>query len=235
MYLSTLFLPITATMLLPMNAIANPIALVVGEFEEHFSNEVSVSGNVIAGLMLTSLAPPQPKDFSPLIWVPSNFNEEQFVCLSVVSQDGVYSSRNTYKLPSSETSTLISADYSKSKYKALLTESSRTFALKAKQGNCLQNGNNTYFLTSSSRSTAKEQLQLFVDSLGATDVVVAARGGDRKISKGHCRALSGERKTGFDYSCLIPLPPEANGEFTVKVQRLKFGRKMPSITIKVIL
>ena len=210
------------------------MAALIGDFDEHYSSEVPVSGNIIAGVMLVSTAKATARGFSPHILVPGQIADDEIVCLSVVSQDGVYSSRNSYRVPAATESSLIPADYTKSLYKELLDDQAEAFAVKAMLGACGQNGNAPYRVASAGpQASDYDSLLLLIDSLGATDVIAAARTPDRKIIKGQCEEIIGQRKTGYDFTCRLPGAALAEGSLTVKVQRLRFGRKMPAVTIRV--
>lgn len=213
--------------------ISSEIASVVGEFEEHFSKEVPVSGNVVAGLMLVPSLAAAKQNFAPYIQLPASSDKPQVVCLSVVSQDGVYSSHNSYQVPINSSGKDIQADYSQSAHNELLSQSNTRIALKAQPGQCGQTQPNKYLIASNGRVEGAAELFLMIDSLGATDVQVAARGTDRKIVRGQCQTNEGERKTGFDYACRLPIALDAGEKVQVKIQRLRFGRKMPAISLTI--
>lgn len=213
--------------------LASDLASVIGEFEERFSKEVPVSGNVVAGLMLVSSVTSSVKVFSPYIQLPGSSEKPEVVCLSVVSQDGVYSSHNSYRIPANSGSKIVQADYSQSMYHSLLSSSDLPVALKAQPGKCGQTQPNRYFIARNGQVDDSAELILKVDSLGATDVLVAAKGADRKVIRGQCKVLEGERKTGFDYSCRLPLDFKSVDGTTVKIQRLHFGRKMPAVSLEI--
>lgn len=218
---------------LSVSSTSAELASVVGEFDEHYSTEVPVSGNVIAGLMLAPASKIISQEFSPYIQLPESTDMPQTVCLSVVSQDGVYSANNTYRIPPSAVGNLIRADYTQSKHQQILIEKDASIALKAQPGSCGNVSSDQYLITQNGPDNSDAQLILKIDSLGATDVLVASRGADRKVTRGQCQQLAGDRKTGFDYSCTLPVQLPAQGATQVRIQRLRFGRKMPAITLMI--
>ena len=205
-----------------------------GSFEEKYSEEVPVSGNVIAGVMLYDNDKKNENEFDPRVFV-SHQTEGFDICLSVVSKDGMYSSHNTFTIPKIDSSTYITADYSKTKHKRYLDSAvSDNIAIKARIGSCDGDRNKPFLITSSTpEHINSKSLNLYIDSLGATDVMVAARSSDRKIIKGQCEAIHGERKTGYDHICNFDLSTFSPKEFDVQVVRRRFGRNMDAIKFKV--
>ena len=209
------------------------VAAVVGEFDEHFSQEVPVSGNVVAGLMFKPDENTAGSDFKPYVQLPKAEKNIDMFCLSVVSQDGVYSSRNSYRVPEVGESNVLFADYSQTKHSEILNNHKIPVALKVQPGQCGDTAPNTYLPSGTGDSAASSGLLLMIDSLGATDVLVAARGQDRRIVRGKCKSLEGERKTGFDFKCDLPIAANGDGAIEIKIQRTRFGRKMPPVSISV--
>lgn len=210
------------------------IARIVGDFDEQYSNEVPVSGNVIAGVMLATVG--RSKSFDPHILKHTlSSSAPADLCLSMVSQDGTYHSRNTYQTPNVSDTTLIAVDYSKTHYSDFLQQNAgQHIAMKAQPGNCASTDADTYLATAISNNLVEQRsLILQIDSLGATEVKSAARGKDRTIIQGVCKSISGERKTGYDFTCTIPLDALSNETIDVQIQRRRFGRMMQALRIKV--
>ncbi|WP_100636826.1 hypothetical protein [Marinomonas sp. ef1] len=219
----------------PYVAISAPIASVVGEFEEHYSKEVPVSGNVIAGIMVSTQDVNLSNIFSPSVLVIDSNSLDRFFCLSVVSVDGIYSSRNTYQLPNNITGGFVVADYSKSEYLELLEQAGKDFAVKAVPGKCMSESESTYFVSNASTSSKIDEISFLIDSIGATDIVLAARDESKKRFYGECEPIIGDRKTGFDYRCKLPLTDAVEGSLDVRIQRIRYDRRLKPISIKVII
>ena len=75
-----------------------PVATLVApvkDFDEVFQEEVPVSGRVVAGIGATGSAALDALAVLP----PAAGSNSGLVCIEVVSRDGQYHSRNTYRLP----------------------------------------------------------------------------------------------------------------------------------------
>ena len=74
------------------------VAKLVSEpFVETYQPEVSVSGNVVVGVMLSSAAGAITTD--NMVVISGSSDEPEQLCLRAVSRDGIYSSKNVYELP----------------------------------------------------------------------------------------------------------------------------------------
>ncbi len=74
-----------------------PAELITNPFNENVDPDVSVSGNVIVGIMTESATLAITKD--QIAINAGAFSGGQHLCLKAASRDGIYTSINVYKLP----------------------------------------------------------------------------------------------------------------------------------------
>lgn len=229
--------PLTMGLVLISHIVYAGDLTLVNEFHEHYSQEVPVSGNVIAGIELHS-SNQKHDGFAPHIYMPESLNGIEYLCFQVLSRDGTYNSRNTYQVPETAVNQGLSVDYSQSKHLGFLKQqvSSGTLAVKASLGHCSESKGTSYFAINKSKSNESHgDLRIYLDSLGATDVKLAARGKNKKVIRANCQSLQGKRLTGFDYVCSLPASKFEKSTLDVQIVRFKHKRKLDNILIKVIL
>jgi len=218
-------------------AIATEEIHLAGDFHEHYSQEVPVSGNVIAGIALYSNA--QIDDiFVPQVFVPKSLSGEQFLCFQVLSRDGTYNSKNTYQIPMGLSGDNLLVDYSHSQHQKFLNQevSIDAVAVKVNLGQCSKSSESQYLASKLSKSSGEDtHLRIYIDSLGATDVKLAARDQKKKVYKSDCKMLQGARLTGFDYVCTLELSEAERSTLDVRIVRFKHKRKLDRVDIKVFL
>jgi len=213
---------------------------------EHYSQEVPISGNVIAGIELYN-EENQENSFSSTIHLPEKIQKKNnYLCFQLLSKDGTYTSRNTYLIPKTNgiSSSKGKADFSPSKHLDLLNEKSNKNAIATKihTGKCLATTEEKIYLpaikTSSNTATATH-LRIYIDSLGATDVKMAARNLIDKSKKSkvtNCKLATGTKLTGFDYTCSLSIDFELNGSiWELFIARFKYTRKLNTVKIRVVL
>ena len=213
---------------------------------EHYSQEVPVSGNVIAGIELYSENNPE-QSFSSTIHLPQNIQEENnYLCFQLLSKDGTYTSQNIYLIPKTTNSptqkekTQFSADFSPSEHLDFLNEKSNNNAIATKIsiGECQKSTEETYLPALKASTSNSTHLRIYIDSLGATDVKMAARNQINKSQRNMatCQPAKGSRLTGFDYTCTLPITTPLNGSiWDLFIARFKYTRKLDTVKIQVVL
>ena len=198
--------------------------LVSDPFVESYEPEVSVSGNVVVGIMTTAVALAIADD-----QIAINATEEsggQQLCLKAASRDGIYTSRNVYAVPDG------AAGNVRLPYDSKLSDIVQNFgedeiALTATAGDC-DSGAMDYYLLGSAAASEADKALMYVNSFGATDVFVEI---NEAIET--CKYISEGRRTTFDFIC--PLDVRAgDGAVPVKIIRERFGREQPSISLRLI-
>lgn len=197
--------------------------LVSDPFVESYEPEVSVSGNVIVGIMTTAAAAAIGRD-QIAVSTPGNTSGQK-LCLKAASRDGIYTSRNVYALPDS-------AGNVRLPYRSKLGDIVRDYdeheiALSATAGDC-DSGASDYYLLGSTAGGESGSAVMYLNSFGATDVFVEV---DGEIES--CEYISEGRRTTFDFICPLNLNA-GDGAVPVTIIRERFGREQPSISLAVI-
>jgi len=209
-----------------------------GEFHEHYSAEVPVSGNVIAGIELAS-SNEHPEGFTPQIFIPQSVSGEKHLCFQVLSKDGTYSSKNTYLIPENIESTDVLVNYNQSKHLDFLSQESldQAIAVKVNLGSCSENRDSVYLASTYQNisSDENEQLRIYIDSMGATDIKLAARDETKKTMRADCQPLQGKRQTGFDYVCSLSVSRSGKSKLDVHIIRAKHKRQLQKVKIQILL
>lgn len=134
---------------------------------ESVQSEVSVSGNLIVGVMTLAAAGAIAENQIVVQSLPDS--EENQVCLRVASRDGVYTSRNAYSLPAGEGRPIHLPHESKHGEQVKPYITGDKIALAATAGDC-DSGSSGYFLVSRQEPTEPSGVVIYLNSFGATDV-----------------------------------------------------------------
>ncbi len=213
------FLSTTAIAQAPVSA-----ELISDPFVESYQPEVSVSGNVIVGVMTMAAAGAMLKDEISVHSVAHAGSDE--VCLRVASRDGIYTSKNIYSVPG-ETTGPVRLPYRSSLTDVVEKYGDDEIAIAATVGNC-DSGSAEYFLLSATSESAPSDLVIYLNSFGATDVYYQV---DSDIED--CEYISEGRRTTYDFICR--LDSIAAGEaLPVTIIRERFGREQPSVEITIV-
>lgn len=198
--------------------------LVNDPFVENYEPEVSVSGNVVVGIMTTAAAAAVARD---QIGVNASAEAgERRLCLKAASRDGIYTSRNVYAVPADATGNI------RLPYQSRLGDVVRDYgeheiALSATAGDC-DSGASDYFLLGSTADGESDPAVMYLNSFGATDVFVEIDGNIEP-----CEYISEGRRTTFDFICTLDVSA-GDGAVPITIIRERFGREQPSITLRLI-
>jgi hypothetical protein len=198
--------------------------LVSDPFVENYEPEVSVSGNVVVGIMTIAAAAAITSD-----QVAVNASAEssgQRICLKAASRDGIYTSRNVYAVPDG------AAGNVRLPYRSKLANIVRDYgeheiALSATVGDC-DSGASDYVLLGSTSTGESDSTVMYLNSFGATDVFVEI---DEEIEP--CEYISEGRRTTFDFICTLNVSA-GDGAVPITIIRERFGREQPSISLRLI-
>ncbi len=197
--------------------------LVSDPFVESYEPEVSVSGNVVVGLMTTAVAAAVAKD-----QVAINATSDtggQRVCLKAASRDGIYTSRNVYALPGQTGN--VRLPYRSRMGNIVDDYGEHEIALSATVGDC-DSGAADYFLLGSAADDETGSAVMYLNSFGATDVFVEI---NEEIEA--CEYISEGRRTTFDFICPLEISA-GSGAVPITIIRERFGREQPSVSLTVI-
>lgn len=198
--------------------------LVSEPFVESYEPEVSVSGNVVVGIMTAAAAAAISSD-----QVAVNASAEasgERICLKAASRDGIYTSKNVYAVPDG------AAGNVRLPYRSKLANVVRDYgeheiALSATVGDC-DSGASDYVLLGSTSTGASDAAVMYLNSFGATDVFVEI---DGEIEP--CEYISEGRRTTFDFICTLNVSA-GDGAVDITIIRERFGREQPSISLRLI-
>ena len=198
--------------------------LVSDPFLESYQPEVSVSGNVIVGVMALSAASAM-LDNKVAILSAANAADNR-ICLRVASRDGIYTSRNIYALPADAKGPVLLPYQSKLK-DVVGAYGTDEIALAATSGDC-DSGSSEFFLLAAGDSAEPSEVAIYLNSFGATDVFYAL---GEEIAE--CEYISEGRRTTYDYICRLA-EVGAGESVPVTIIRERFGREQPSIEITIV-
>jgi len=198
--------------------------LVNDPFVENYEPEVSVSGNVVVGIMTTAAAAAITSD--QVAVSASAEASGQRICLKAASRDGIYTSRNVYALPDG------AAGNVRLPYRSKLAEvvglyGEHELALSATVGDC-DSGASDYVLLGSTSTGESDSAVMYLNSFGATDVFVEIDGKTEP-----CEYISEGRRTTFDFICTLDVSA-GDGAVPITIIRERFGREQPSISLRLI-
>lgn len=229
------FVPLIVLLLSTPVAAADPpvsATLITNPLRESVQTEVSVSGNVIVGVMTLAAAGAITSD---QLVIQSEANpqseenpEESHVCLRIASRDGVYTSRNAYKLPNGESRAVHLPYVSKHPEQVEPNVTDDKIALTATPGDC-DSGGSKFFLLSAGDQNGPSEAVIYLNSFGATDVYYEIAGGGREP----CEYVTEGRRTTYDYICRLG-SIAAGMSVDVDIFRERFGREQPSIEIDIV-
>jgi hypothetical protein len=194
-------------------------------FLESYQPEVEVSGNVIVGVMSGAAQSALLEDRLG-VWVSRDMAGTE-VCVRATSNDGIYSSRNHYRLPG--TSERAHLPYSSDMDDVLGGFGQGGLAVSVATGNCDLTAADTYLVAGSLDEAGAEAVTVFVNGFGATDVFVD-RGNGSELEP--CDYVAEGRRTTYDFLCTLTTEPGQTTEVTIVRER--FGREQPGIPLTLI-
>lgn len=201
-----------------------------GAFNERMSPDVVVSGAVVVGV--SSAAHFDGGSLAALAVFPSPGMGT--VCLTVETHDGVYTSRNEYAIPQGLNARVpVRLPYERSRYLGELSQyQDHGLALKATPGGCSdETAGGRVLPLQRIDQLGNRDLRFYINAIGATDIFIST-----EEREGYCQPVSG-RQTSFDHICQIALPTDADTaqrHITVRVDRERYGRELPSATVIVL-
>lgn len=201
--------------------------LVNDPFVEIFQPEVAVSGSVIVGVMTAAAAHAVTVDSLVANGItPTDDNE---VCLRVASSDGIYTSRNQYRVGRGTTGP-VRLPYLSSRRDVIEDYVNGQIALAATAGAC-DSSDSIYYLLDAASGTDNTDVVIYLNSFGATDVFWQANGAQDEVHA--CEYVSEGRRTTYDYFCTLSRATLGH-DTTVAIIRERFGREQPAIELRIL-
>lgn len=202
-------------------------AELVGAFFETEQVDVAVSGSVVVGV--TSAAVQGGKSVDNLVLLHAAGDPQ--VCLTMLSRDGVYYSRNTFRLPDAGAGQTVRLPYRSNLRDRLGNYEASDLAMRASAGTCEHNSN-VYYVLGTTGGAAPGAIRVFVNSFGATDVFYRS---EAQGLEGACTPIAEGRRTSFDHWCDIPWPAGGAKRVDIGIERERYGREMPAVTLSLVL
>lgn len=192
------------------------------EFNEHFSSNVPVSGNVLVGALYSS-AITNGKFFIDVESDTSDF------CLKVASIDGTYVSENDYQI---DTSSKSNASVTMIEYPTRYDKIISGFDLKqlaplATTGSCVDQRYQHVLLTGRSTLSPSTNI-LFMISSGRSEVFMQLKSASGQRINADCHRLQDGKRTAYDTVCEIPANVVKEKTYNAQIARRKNGRNLPT-------
>lgn len=206
---------------------AEPVpAELLSEFTETYQPEVAVSGSVIVGVM--SAAAQRALGTDRLGVLVSETVTGREVCVRAISNDGIYSSRNHYRLPASA-GVQAHLPYISGMEEVLDAFAVGELAVSVTAGNCQTTAAETYLVAGNLDDADSTPVIVYLNGFGATDVFVII---NEEGPPEPCQYITLGRRTTYDFSCAVSVPPGQAP--TLTFIRERFGREQPEITIRLL-
>lgn len=196
-----------------------------GPFHEAVQEEVAVSGSVVVGVAAAS-ALSGAATLAGLV-IPA---AADVICLTVLSRDGVYFSRNTYRVPADAVAgggNLMLLPFDGTRRRELINSyGAGDLAVRATPGAC-DEAATTYLVPTT--GSVDETIEVLVNAFGANDVYYRTAGGE----EGDCVEFSEGRRTSYDFRCRIPLTALGDGSDRILIiERERYGRPLGEVQLQ---
>ncbi|MGM0569546.1 hypothetical protein [Marinobacter sp.] len=222
---------LVALVLLPsLTAAQDVVARLKGNgLEESFTEEASVSGRVVAGVLAGSATASDA-----LALYASAARSSNDICVRVISRDGLYWSENTFTWPKGADASLVPLQYQSRYREQLARYDARDLAILGYEGDCQQVPDGPLLVAARGTDADRPStLDILVNS-GRSDtfaVLTNLVAGPQTIA---CQAITAGRRTGYDTVCTVPLMETSeDGLLEVRIMRRRFDRMMPATTLVV--
>jgi len=199
-----------------------PQASLNGNFHEAVQEEVAVSGSVVVGVAAASALSGDAALAGLMIPAAA-----ESVCLTVLSRDGVYYSRNSYRIPTDAAGDLVVLPYSNftNERERIRRYPAGDLAVRAMPGGCEESP--AVYLVPTTGNPA-DTVDILVNAFGANDVYFRAPDG----TEADCEEFAEGRRTSYDYHCKVPLGALGAGRKQIVIERERYGRPLGTVTIE---
>lgn len=198
-----------------------PRASLNGNFHEAVQEEVAVSGSVVVGVAAASALSGEAALAG--LMVPAAADA---ICLTLLSRDGVYYSRNSYDVRAGAGGMVVLPydDFTRERERIRLYPAG-DLAVRAMPGSCEDSP--AVYLVPTAGNPA-DTVDVLVNAFGANDVYF--RGPDGVETD--CEEFTEGRRTSYDYRCSIPLGLLGAGRKQVVIERERYGRPLGAVSIE---
>ncbi|PLX59915.1 hypothetical protein [Sedimenticola selenatireducens] len=199
--------------------------------KESYTDDVPVSGRVVAGVMLMGMA-----NSGNMVIYPSGVEAGSRVCVQVTSRDGRYWAENNFLLPSNtaddeqpKINEPVSLQYDTEYEDELKGFKLDELAILSYTHDCDHSRENSYFpATRNGFSGEKKRLRIYINS-GRADSYVRVENPIEGNNKSRmCRRFTEGRRTGYDTVCEIPWSSNLTLKpLKVDIYRRKYDKNLP--------
>jgi hypothetical protein len=210
-----------------------PEARLIGELKEDFKPEVSVSGDVVVGILREPTLSLSPNIRLQMVTLGLPQSTQQFACVEVLSRDGRYTAEATYQLEAPEPAEWITLPYP-TQYRDLLVQTELDqVAVIAYAGRCEEQKGDGVFIAAW-RSDANDMgpyLKVLVNSRASDRVwIVLAEDKGNSARQFNCEKVKEGPRIAFDYVCLTPYAISVDVG-TLVIHRERRGNMRRPITV----
>lgn len=195
-------------------------------FSETYQPEVEVSGNVIVGVMSSAAHTALVTDRLGVLVAETAVGAD--VCVRATSSDGIYSSRNHYRLPTTAGQQAY-LPYASDMDEVLNAFAAGELAVTISTGDCESTAVGSYLVAGSLDGEPGAPVLIYLNGFGATDVFTSLAD-DGPLEA--CEYITEGRRTTYDFACAVIVPP--GGVQTLTIVRERFGREQPAVTIELV-
>jgi len=199
-------------------------AELAGPFHESVQEDVAVSGAIVVGVAAPA-ALSGPATLGGLM-VPMVGEQ---ICMTVLSRDGVYYSRNDYRVPGASdavASSFVLVPYEGTQQRELIgSYGEGELAIRVTPGSCAQDPGK--FLVPS-RASEYQAVDLLINAFGANAVYFRTADG----TEADCVEFTQGRRTSYDYRCSIPVTALDTDSRVVIVERERYGRPLGEVEVE---
>lgn len=201
---------------------AGPLELVGEHPDEVLRPAATISGSLVVGALLVQEDRSEAMQFETVLpALPSG----AFICVSMLSSNGLYEAHNTYKAETEWQGGPISIDYPSQHFAVLDALGPEELAVYASPGTCAETDTSVIYPVAwrPAAPTQGWQLRLFVNAFHADEVFVYV--GESADDPVVCRKPEADVQTAFDFVCDFTLPGPETPQ--IEINRVKSGRIAP--------
>lgn len=188
---------------------------------ESVSEQVDVSGSVVVGVSRRDAL----SGDEIMSGIRVRAGVEQY-CMMVRSRDGVYFARNTFVASGGASAEQVELAMASSRNRSLLEGlGENAIAVSIRSGAC--EGEQGAWLVATSRDRSSDVVDILINGADATAAFWQSGG-----REGECEAFEEGRSTAYNMRCSLPAQLLSKQESSVLIERERFGRPLPAVTLK---
>lgn len=194
---------------------ADPTRLSATPFVENVFENAEISGTLVVGL--SKMTSTLTENIRINAEVPRHW---EALCLTVTTIDGLYESRNDFRLPEDFQGGEVTFDYPTSHKDRLLEVGADRIGTLVQKGTCA--GQSEKLALSGWRATdaQTDNFRLYVNAFQADELVAYVGNGPET----RCAPLSGGSRSAFDMVCDLSLEPNSQSPIDIELIRIRSGR-----------